>query len=72
MPKAYCLNCDEAISVLNPRIGATVICPECGAEMEVISVNPLELDFPLDEDWEDDEEWEDEDEWEDEEDEEDY
>ncbi len=67
MPKAYCLNCDEAISILNPRLGAAVTCPECGAEMEVISVNPFELDFPLDEDaededWEEDEEWEEEDE----------
>jgi lysine biosynthesis protein LysW len=64
MPKTYCLNCDEAINVATPRLGATVVCPECGAEMEVISVSPLELDFPLDEEWED-EEWEDE--WEDEE-----
>jgi lysine biosynthesis protein LysW len=33
-------------------------CDECGAELEVISVDPFEVDFPLDydEDWDDDEE----------------
>jgi len=48
MPKTYCPNCDADISVDNPREGATVTCRECGTELEIISTNPFEVDFPLD------------------------
>ena len=60
MPKTYCPNCDAVISVNSPREGAKVTCGECGTELEIISTNPFEVDFPLDygEDWDDDE-WED-------------
>ena len=56
MPKTYCPNCDAVISVKNPREGATVTCHECDMKLEVISVDPFEVDFPLDyeEDWDDD------------------
>ena len=35
-----------------------VTCRECGTELEVISANPFEVDYPLDydKDWDDDEE----------------
>ncbi|MBL7064752.1 MAG: hypothetical protein ISS49_11200 [Anaerolineae bacterium] len=54
MPKTYCPNCDVVISVDNPCEGATVTCRECGVELEIISTNPFEVDFPLD--FEDEEE----------------
>ena len=54
MPKTYCPNCDADISVDNPRDGAQIKCPECGTELEIISTNPFEVDFPLD--FEDEEE----------------
>ena len=58
MATTYCPNCDATITELSPRIGAMVPCKECGLELEVISVNPFEVDFPLDyeEDWDDEEE----------------
>jgi alpha-aminoadipate carrier protein LysW len=58
MPKTYCPACDGVIIVENPRDGATIKCPECGEELEIISTDPFEVDFPLDveESW--DEEWE--------------
>ncbi len=61
MPKTYCPNCDAVLSIENPRIGAMVRCRECDTELEVISINPFEVDFPLDygEDG-DNEEWSDE------------
>lgn len=69
MARTYCPNCDAVISVDAPRLGAMVTC-ECGAELEIISVNPFEVDFPLDyegeweeESEEDEEEWEDEESW---------
>ena len=58
MPKTYCPNCDADISVGNPREGATIKCPECDVELEIISTDPFEVDFPLDfeeEEWEEDE-----------------
>lgn len=57
MPNTYCPECDAVISMDDPREGAIFKCPVCGEELEVISSDPFEVDFPLDdEDW--DEDWE--------------
>jgi len=48
MPKTHCPNCDAVISVESPREGAMVTCHECSTELEIISTNPFEVDFPLD------------------------
>jgi lysine biosynthesis protein LysW len=58
MAKTYCPACDAVINVDNPCEGAMIKCPECGMELETISTNPFEVDFPLDygEDWDDEEE----------------
>ncbi len=81
--KAQCPECDADIE-LKPgvELGDPVSCTECGAQLEVISLKPAELDYALDleeeeegdefdEDEEEfDEDWEedeDEDLWEDEE-----
>jgi len=42
----------------NPREGATVTCRECGTELEIISTNPFEVDFPIDSEEEEEEEGE--------------
>jgi lysine biosynthesis protein LysW len=61
MPKTFCPNCDEEFSIGKPKLGAVVTCKECGESLEVISVEPLEVDFLLessgdeDEDLDDDE-----------------
>lgn len=64
MAKAYCPNCDAAVIKDNPRVGAMITCRECETELEIISINPFEVDFPFDygdedewdESWEEDEE----------------
>jgi lysine biosynthesis protein LysW len=56
MAKAYCPNCDSVISVEKPRMGAMITCGDCGQELETISVNPFEVDFPLEDDWDYEEE----------------
>lgn len=44
----------------NVKLGTLTTCPECEWLLEVISLNPLELDYALgDDDWED---WEEEEE----------
>jgi alpha-aminoadipate carrier protein LysW len=56
MAKTYCPNCDAVISIDKPKMSATVRCRECDTQLEVISIDPFEVDFPLDyeEDWGDD------------------
>lgn len=58
MLKTYCPNCDAVINKGDPQVGAMITCSECHAELEIISTDPFEVDFPLDyeEEWEDEEE----------------
>ena len=72
MAIAFCLDCEEPVRVLSPKLGQRIICENCQAELEIIEVSPLEFDWPYDEPaegWEevdDDDEWsDDDDEWED-------
>ena len=55
---AQCPEC-EALMDLEPDEvdeGEIISCPECGAELEVVNTNPIELDLAEDEDLEEDEE----------------
>jgi alpha-aminoadipate carrier protein LysW len=70
---SYCPECEAVIDEEFEDIGEIITCPECGVELEVISIDPVEFDLaPVDdeEDDEDDEfsfdDAEDEDEWDDE------
>jgi alpha-aminoadipate carrier protein LysW len=67
MPRGFCPDCDAMITVgREVRVGTRLDCPQCGVELEVLSLSPFELDYADFEDWEGDEEEGDE-EWEDEE-----
>ena len=56
MSSAYCPDCDEKITLNpKPRVGRRFTCPHCDAELEVISTDPLELDWAYDWDWDEDE-----------------
>jgi alpha-aminoadipate carrier protein LysW len=62
MASAYCPDCDGRIA-LNPHatVGQRVTCPNCDSDLEVISVDPLELDWAYDWSWDDDEDEEEDD-----------
>jgi lysine biosynthesis protein LysW len=60
MASAYCPDCDESIYLKNPRLGQKLHCPHCETELEVISEDPLDLDWAYDSSY--DEDWADEDE----------
>ena len=49
---AYCPECEATIDVEDGDLeeGQTLDCPECGAELEVVNTNPLELDVVSEED----------------------
>ncbi len=62
MAMATCAECDEEIEVSDrARVGQRVVCANCGARLEVVSTNPLELDpgYDDEEEWDDDDDFED-------------
>lgn len=58
---AFCPECEAAIDVEEDDVeeGQTMDCPECGAKLEVVNTNPLELDVisPGEEDEEEKGQW---------------
>jgi len=65
---SYCPECEAVIDEEFEDIGEIITCPECGVELEVISLDPVEFDLALIDD-EDDDEFsfdEDEEDWDDE------
>jgi alpha-aminoadipate carrier protein LysW len=59
---ATCIGCDAEIDTAEVEIGETLTCAECGADMEVVSLRPLELELVDDSDEEDEADDEDDDE----------
>jgi alpha-aminoadipate/glutamate carrier protein LysW len=49
---AVCPECEGTIDVEDEEVeeGQTLDCPECGAELEVVSTNPVELNAVAEED----------------------
>lgn len=50
---AHCPECDAEITLADVMQGEIVVCPDCGVDLEVVSVEPLTLDLaPMEEeDW---------------------
>ncbi len=49
MPFATCPECDERIRFVEmPDVGDLVRCRTCNARLEVVSINPIVLDWPFD------------------------
>jgi alpha-aminoadipate carrier protein LysW len=51
--QASCPECEAEISMDKPMRGEIIVCPDCGAELEVTNDNPLTLDLAPqeEEDW---------------------
>ena len=61
MAYAECPSCGGRVKVAdNVKIGKMVTCKDCGDLLEVVWLDPIELDWPIDVDDEDDEEDDDE------------
>ena len=61
MANTYCPQCDAVIRVDGPRAGAMVACRRCSTVLEIISTDPLVVDFTLDygQEWDDEQDDED-------------
>jgi lysine biosynthesis protein LysW len=55
---AQCPECESPIQLSkNVKLGALITCPECDCLLEVISLNPLDLDYAFgDDEWEEEDE----------------
>jgi len=55
---AKCPECGNPVQLSkNVKLEALITCPECDCLLEVISLNPLDLDYAFgDEEWEEEEE----------------
>lgn len=42
---AYCPECDAKVNMKAPKLGQIIICRACDTKLEVIDLNPLELDW---------------------------
>jgi alpha-aminoadipate carrier protein LysW len=66
---SYCPECEAVIDEEFEDVGEIISCPECGVDLEVISIDPVEFDLAPMEDDEDDDEFrfddDEEEEWED-------
>ena len=55
---AQCPECDSPIEIEEPAVGEILDCAECGIELEVIAIDPLEFaiisEEEMDDDWDDD------------------
>ena len=57
MGPVHCPDCDGSIMLGSQvYVGLTLVCPHCDAELEVISTDPLEVDWAYDWEWEEEEE----------------
>jgi alpha-aminoadipate carrier protein LysW len=57
VPIAVCPECDTEIHVEEDLDkGETMACPECDAKLEVVGLDPIELDAVVDKDDEDEDE----------------
>lgn len=41
--QANCPECDAVITMQKPVKGEIVVCPDCGAELEVVNIDPLQV-----------------------------
>jgi lysine biosynthesis protein LysW len=55
MTKAECPSCGAKVNVgVSPRMGQHFTCSKCGTLLEIVGLDPVELDWPFDDDDDDD------------------
>jgi alpha-aminoadipate carrier protein LysW len=58
MPRGTCPECEADVQVdEDVDKGDIVECPDCGAQLEVVGLDPIELDLIIEEEEEEEEDW---------------
>jgi alpha-aminoadipate carrier protein LysW len=58
MEAAECISCGAEIMFReSPKMGQLVKCPRCDAELEVVWLDPVEVDWPFVDDYDDDDDY---------------
>lgn len=53
MPTVNCADCEEDVYVAaETELGELIVCDECGEELEVVGLDPIELDPYVDDSFE--------------------
>ncbi len=65
MSTAECPSCGANVIIDKPKMGKMVTCRSCREVLEVVWLNPVELDWPIGDEDEEDYEYEDDEEYED-------
>jgi alpha-aminoadipate carrier protein LysW len=49
----HCIECDAAIELTDAIVGEIIVCPDCGVDLEIMSLDPVQVDIaPMEqEDW---------------------
>ena len=48
MAKSFCPECNQRVEVIAPELGQVLNCSRCKTELEVIYLDPLQLDWIYD------------------------
>ena len=60
MLRIECPECGEPVELReDAKVGDRIVCVECGVDLEILSLYPLEVDYVLEDDWGDN--WEEDD-----------
>ena len=60
MDTVKCMDCESEITFRTaPKTGMMVTCSQCGAELQVVWLDPLEVDWPFMDDDDDDYDYDD-------------
>ena len=54
MPTVNCIECEAVIALdANAEVGEIIVCPDCGVDLEIVSLNPPKVEVaPMEqEDW---------------------
>lgn len=58
MPKGICPECDGDVQIgASAGTGDIITCEDCGTDLEIVGLDPVELDAVLEEEDEDDDEY---------------
>lgn len=57
MAITFCPECDYNLSLKKPKLGQRIVCQNCRAQLRIVNLRPIELDWGEEEKTEEEEDW---------------